>query len=622
MLTTTRLVQARRGLPGAFVSLRALALVALTALVACSGGERAVRSGPSWLTEKVQPRNLRLTLDTGAAEARIVTPRGATFSAMGEDGTLYTLTIPKGALARDTRITLIPVRAMSGLPFGGATPAVQLKPEGLRLLKPATLIIEPDKPVPPAEQVAFAYLGSGEDAHLYSARGDSLQVELKLLHFSGYGFGKAPPGDPGVEMLQKAAAQEARLEAKVAWLIRVAKRQMEAGDDDAEFRSLQRVEQVFIEYYDAVVRPLMQVAEEDDRMAECAAERFLVWARQMALLGSVGAESEEPASKSAETPAKESKESPTQQRYDEGWTSLGKIWENAMAKAMPRADAACRERHDFRAYNRVIALERSGQLIGWSKNSAVVTEVLEHLEACMNFEVELVSVIENKTRTGRSSFHVAATVPFSVPFSVSDSKDNHAPLRYVEFTASGRPMEELFGKYQKSADGDDFVRQGIRGMAELGNVEMSAAGTRNGTLRVLELRTEPDTVEVAATGCRGEDTKEKAAVDSTWQLVLEVESPVELTRFRPLHVGQPFTDEMHEWMRFFRQFRSENLTLAPGQSNIHEMDGGTQQLIIQVKLTEPGTWRAELSTPAKTPAPGYSLSENGHLVLRHTPKPM
>lgn len=601
---------------------RAATLVVLATLTACSGGERGAHRGAAWLTEQVHPRNLHLTLDTAAMAMRIVTPEGGTLEAVGEDGTYYELTIPKGALERDTRIKLIPVHAIDGLPFGGAAPAVQLEPEGLQLLRPATLSIEPQHPVPLAEQAAFAYAGAGEDAHLYPARGDSVQVEFDLLHFSGYGFGRAAPGDPGVEMLAEAADHTARLEARVAWFVRVAKRQAERGDETAMTTLIPHLEQLYVEYFDTVLRPLMQAAEKDDRMAECAIERYFVWARQLLLLGLVRSGSDDESTSAARAAQQQPTRAPDSEldrRYDEARSSWIAIMENEAAHAMPRADRACREAHDFRAYTRVIALERRAQLLGLHDESGVLADVLRHLQACMTFEIELVSVIDSRTPTGGSTFHVAATAPITVGAATADN----APLRYVEYTATGRPKEDLFGKNVK-VDDDDFVAQGIGNALEMMNTEISAAGTRNGTIRVLELRPAPDTADVQMTGCSGQDTTVKAEVDSTWRVVLEIDAPVEITRHTPLHkaLGKPFTQETHEWLRFFRQFRKEDLVYTPGEPTISEADGGptAQQMVIEVTMTAPGTWRAELETPDPDAPPHLSLTEHGHLVLRHTPR--
>lgn len=585
------------------------AWASLLLATACHGGEGGGK-GAAWLTADVKPTNVRLTLDTANAVSEVVTPRGATLAAAGEDGTFFTLTIPKGALRANQRITMIPIRKVDGLPLkDGARAAVQLEPEGLRLLKPATLTIEVAQHVATAEQVAFAYVGRGSDVHLYPAGGDSLQTELELLHFSGYGFGKAPPGDPGVEMLQHAAAQEARLEARAAAVIQEAKARK--GDEVTLADYAPQLEAIAIEYYDTIIRPLMQVAETDDRMAECALQQFFGWDRTLQLLGLAGGDDESAGATSA-----------LEQRRRAGYASVSVIFRNAADQALPRADKACREQHDLTAYERVIGIMREMQLLGIDGGPAFA-DVMKRIEACGQFELELVSVIVNKTPSGTSVYHVASTVPVR---NLEPGAQEATPLRYVEYSASGRPKEDLFGKYVGPTGDADDLGQAMARMLELGNVEMSAAGTRPGTIRVLGIDWETNTIDTVGTSCAGTDEKQKAlAVDSIFRVTLQIETPTELTRFTPIHRelgARPFTEEMHEWMRFFRQFHRTALASQPSMSEVMEADEvpATEVLVLELKRQSPGVWRAELQTPDRGAVPGFSLTESGHVVLRHAPR--
>jgi hypothetical protein len=69
-------------------------------------------------------------------------PAGGQISAKGADGTVYSLDIPKNALAGVTKITMTPLSKVSGMPFDGKQAyAVQLEPEGLYLYYDAILTI-------------------------------------------------------------------------------------------------------------------------------------------------------------------------------------------------------------------------------------------------------------------------------------------------------------------------------------------------------------------------------------------------------------------------------------------------------------------------------------------------
>ena len=128
---------------------------------------------------------------------------GGSIVAHGADGTTFSLEIPPDALLGPQTITMTPVSRVDGLPAsGGLVAGVELEPEGLRLLVPATLTIDPAVgPAPPNVAVTYAYAQGGENLILYP-RLDGDAIALPILHFSGYGAGSGgagdaqPPGSP------------------------------------------------------------------------------------------------------------------------------------------------------------------------------------------------------------------------------------------------------------------------------------------------------------------------------------------------------------------------------------------------------------------------------------------
>lgn len=63
---------------------------------------------------------VHVALDSDRAVSVEVPLEGGRVAATGADGTIYELTIPAGALLEPTRITLTPVRQISGLPIAGS----------------------------------------------------------------------------------------------------------------------------------------------------------------------------------------------------------------------------------------------------------------------------------------------------------------------------------------------------------------------------------------------------------------------------------------------------------------------------------------------------------------------
>ena len=112
---------------------------------------------------------------------------GAT-SATGADGTVYTLTIPEDALATPTDMSLTPVASVSGLPTSGdVTYAVQLSPSGLQLDDFASPDDHTTSTLPIDQQVPFGYEGEGEGMFLAIPVVSDPRIQLRILHFSGYG---------------------------------------------------------------------------------------------------------------------------------------------------------------------------------------------------------------------------------------------------------------------------------------------------------------------------------------------------------------------------------------------------------------------------------------------------
>jgi len=135
--------------------------------------------------------------DDGHAASASLDAAGGTVTATGADGTVFTLEIPASSLVAPETVTLVPVSSIDRFPFsGGLIAGVEIEPEGLRLLEPATLSIRPAVPRPVTRTLTYAYGRRGEDFILYPRLNeDPTVVQVPLLHFSGYGAGEGGAGD-------------------------------------------------------------------------------------------------------------------------------------------------------------------------------------------------------------------------------------------------------------------------------------------------------------------------------------------------------------------------------------------------------------------------------------------
>lgn len=117
------------------------------------------------------PLTVAARFDAGRAAAASIGPAGGSITAIGADGTSYTLSVPPEALVHTEAITLTPVAAIDGMPFAATdVRAVRIAPEGLLFIEPATLTFAPPV-VPAGPQVGFAFQGAGAEFHLRSLLG-------------------------------------------------------------------------------------------------------------------------------------------------------------------------------------------------------------------------------------------------------------------------------------------------------------------------------------------------------------------------------------------------------------------------------------------------------------------
>ena len=176
------------------LTLVAAVLVATSGLAAC-GSTAPAPSGPSGsggpgatnLISNLPDLGLRnVTTETAAARAAIVTEAdGATITATGSNGAIYTLAIPAGAVSANVQIAIYPIANATNLPGGTAVSAgVQISPDGLQLQAPASFTIQFPPNVDPTRLVGALWNGDVVDAHLYPAVVTGQTMAMHLLHFT------------------------------------------------------------------------------------------------------------------------------------------------------------------------------------------------------------------------------------------------------------------------------------------------------------------------------------------------------------------------------------------------------------------------------------------------------
>lgn len=380
-------------------------------LLACLGGASGRRcvSVPLPILAKPSARHVSVVTDPGhAATQRISAAAGGTVTATGADGSHYTLVLPANALISDETISLTPVTGVRGLRGHGRPAAgVQLGPDGLLLLKPATLTITPAAGVPVARQIGYAWHGSGLQSGLYPPTLDTKSFTLRLAHFSGYELIDGSARDRASLANQPTNVQDRWADVEAA-----AAAARAAGETPAaEERYAQAMHDYLQTQYDAVVKPQLDAAVGDDTLADAALQTGLSWARTASVLGA-GFDAE--------------------QRYV--MDAMAKILDNAIKAAAARCDAG-----QIAFVQRMLSIARIRAVLGLSEPSAD----LDAVQKCLQFRLDFTA---NSTMVAGYTFTSTVEV-----------KDLAISAFGAASTTGEQPVSRSVTYTSETASGDDCV---------------------------------------------------------------------------------------------------------------------------------------------------------------------
>jgi hypothetical protein len=214
-----------------------------------------------------------VTVDEARAATKALPLEGGTLEATGADGTVYSLTIPPGALLLETTITMTPIVSISGgnLPSGSVL-GVDLKPSGLRLYEFADLSIASPRLGPTANIAGFSYEGDGDDFHPYPAALDAGRILLHVIHFSGAGANICVELCPPPILPPPPPITESQLEQLIAQL----------DPHDPFYAS--RLAELLHAYYDLFIAPALPLMEQNCEYATSRIPKVLAWSRTNQLL--------------------------------------------------------------------------------------------------------------------------------------------------------------------------------------------------------------------------------------------------------------------------------------------------------------------------------------------------
>jgi hypothetical protein len=279
--------------------LRSLLLLALASASACGGAEAGISNptpGPTpvvpdttVLTRPARALDIAVSLDRARATTLLIDTIGGSITATAGDGTRYTLVIPRNALLVATRITLTPVSATAGHPVAGSGAGVAFEPEGLRLLQPAVLRIQPGGALQLTDQIAIGWHADGRDVHLEPLQLGTTDVAMDIWHFSGVSVGGIYVGDNvRIQTADWADYTPQEFEDRARqYLAQLVAEQRAAAlrGEPVDPKLFEQFRAVYDKWYALVIKPMMARSAGDCVYAKANASKGVSWARSAALLG-------------------------------------------------------------------------------------------------------------------------------------------------------------------------------------------------------------------------------------------------------------------------------------------------------------------------------------------------
>jgi hypothetical protein len=163
---------------------------------------------------------------------------------------------------------------------------VKLEPEGLRLWKPATLLIEPAQTVPAGEEFPFMSREGGKDFHLYPLELGTRKVSFKLYHFTEVGLARGTSEDVQTQLARVPLMTEAQFEQRIAELF-LREREAQLGGRPAEPNFRENVKALCRAYFEQHIAPNLGRARVDCEFAKDSGlfHKALSWSRMGSLMG-------------------------------------------------------------------------------------------------------------------------------------------------------------------------------------------------------------------------------------------------------------------------------------------------------------------------------------------------
>ena len=339
----------------------------------CAASHHAmVKALPTKLAAPVQADPVA---ESAQAASATIGKAGGTLTATAADGTSFRLDIPANSVPDGTEITMTPLSSLTDAVWAGKlVGAVQLAPEGLLLMRGATLTITPKTKVPLANQIALGYTGDGSDLQKIALAPTRPAIEIPLAHFSGAGLGSAHGGAGAPPSTGSAT------DAYNSQLGGIVNQWRDGNLSDSDMAKAAGM--VLDAEYKAIMSGEVPPGLTDDTAAQTAISDLLQWAKAEELLSI--------------NPNALGKIAPTLQKLLEGMYT--------------RAQQRCVASHDLTELYKIISIDRSEQLLGL--NLHTVTDDLRCAQFRVDFDSTMTLTISGETGAWTLEYIAHPTITF------------------------------------------------------------------------------------------------------------------------------------------------------------------------------------------------------------------
>lgn len=347
-----------------------------------SAGFAHAMSLKDYLAQPANPMKIKVALDNKEKVSELIEAKaGGTLLLKTTGGDSFELTIPPGALMRDTTITLQKIKSVkhSNLSTTAQYTGVEIFPDGMDLKTTATLTIKTKNEFPLSTLTAFTAEGSGDEthiAHLVSAP-STREFKIGLLHFSNYSV----TNDPSADELISQLFTKNEITRIASWTNGQLLKAVQEGDSGREV-----LEKAFKETFNSAILPSILRANSCDS-GSFALQGWMGWARQVVLAG------DEP-----------------EKYYPPGFkTDLGTMIHDVGEMCLELAKKACYMDHQpLRAAIYTLSLERAAALVG---EEELMSKITKFRNKCLTFKFFMESEMwvgetraESHGKTARSEF--------------------------------------------------------------------------------------------------------------------------------------------------------------------------------------------------------------------------